>query len=234
MNAVARDVQKRIAAGEFSGGDTLPGVVELAANYGESEQSVELALGDLVYEGVVERNPENRSQFRVPAYSLWGTITGNHSFTKEARKREMDPGVRILTFEKRPAWPQVMERLDLKEGDEVFVMERLRLADDRPVALEFSYMPAKLYPDVTRDMFEESGAGQSSFKVMQEKFGLVSERAVDELTVAAVEPREAELMSLPVGTPVLIRFRITLSDEGVPIKGSRAIYLFKAGYEMML
>ena len=140
--------------------------------------------------------------------------------------------MRILTFETMPSWPVVRERLQLDVGDEVTIMERLRLADGEPLALEYSYFPAKYYPGITADMFMGGGAGQSSFKVMQEKFGLKSARAVDEVTVVAIEKREAELLNMEEGTPVLLRFRLTLSDKGVPIKGSRAIYKFKAGYEM--
>jgi hypothetical protein len=39
-------------------------------------------------------------------------------------------------------------------------------------------------------------------------------------------------MQVDPGTPVLERFRVTLSDTGVPIKASRAVWLFRAAYEM--
>jgi DNA-binding GntR family transcriptional regulator len=69
---------------------------------------------------------------------------------------------------------------------------------------------------------------------MQKKFGYKSVRATDELTVVPLEVREAEMLGLEPGTPVLLRFRITYSDQDVPIKSSRAVWKFKAGYEMGL
>jgi GntR family transcriptional regulator len=122
----------------------------------------------------------------------------------------------------------------LGPDEEVVVMERLRTADEEPVAIETSYYPARFYPGITKEMFEGKGTGQSSFEVMEKKFGLKSERAEDELTVIAVEKREAELLGLEEGTPVLLRFRITYSDKEMPIKCSRAIWKFKAGYRMAL
>lgn len=232
MHPIARSLYQKISTGEYLSNQHLPSVSELQDQFESSEGDIQEALGDLVYEGIIERHPARPGVFRVPGYALWGTITGNHSVTKEAKKRNMVPGVRILKFQTVPAWPAVQARLQLEPEDEVIVMERLRLADDEPVQVEYSYMPAKLYPGVTRDMFESKGEGQSSFNVMQDKFGLKSDRAVDEVTAATVEKREADLLGLEEGTAVLIRFRVTLSDKGVPIKGSRAIYKFKAGYEL--
>ncbi|MEW6244214.1 MAG: GntR family transcriptional regulator [Bacillota bacterium] len=232
MNTVAQRIHDQIKSQRYKPGQALPDVEELCRAFDSDAATVERAIGDLIYEGILERDPANRDIVRVPKHTLWGTITGNHSFTREARKRNMVPGVNILTFVVQPAWHEVQERLQLQPGEEVIVMERLRTAGGRPLALEFSYMPAKFYPGVTREMFESGGEEQSSFKVMQERFGLVPARAVDEVTVAALEKREAELFGMDEGTPVLIRFRVTLSDKGIPIKGSRAIYLFKAGYEL--
>jgi GntR family transcriptional regulator len=206
----------------------LPNVTDLAKEYGVDRQFAHEGIGDLVYEGVIERVPGKASRVRVRAPYLWDLVTGNHSFTGEAKKREQEPGNRILTFEKRPAWPQVARRLKLKEGDEVNVMERLLLADGHPVGLEYSYMPSKFYAGVTREMFE---GGKSTFAVM-ETFGHVSATAVDELTSATLEPREAKILGLDPCVPVLIRFRVTLNPEGIPIKGSRAIYLFNPGYSV--
>jgi GntR family transcriptional regulator len=127
-----------------------------------------------------------------------------------------------------------MERLQLGPEDKIVVMDRLRKADSEPVAIETSYYPARYYPDMTKEMFESEGAEQSSFKVMEEKFGLKSARAVDNVAVTALEEREAELLGLPVGTPVLLRFRVTYSDQDVPIKASRAVWKFRAEYKMDL
>ncbi|MDR1917038.1 MAG: GntR family transcriptional regulator [Synergistaceae bacterium] len=228
MNDLAVKICDAVRRGVYKTGKMLPLVASLAKKYGAGEDFVREGIGDLVYEGVVERVPGRASRVRVREPYLWDLVTGNHSFTGEAKRRGQKPGNRILTFEKRPAWPQVANRLKLNEGDEVNVMERLLLADDKPVGLEFSYMPSKFYAGVTREMFE---GGKSTFAVM-ETFGHVSAKAVDELSAATLEAREAEILGMSAGVPVLIRFRVTLNPEGTPIKGSRAIYLFNPGYSV--
>ncbi|MDR3164196.1 MAG: GntR family transcriptional regulator [Synergistaceae bacterium] len=230
MNDTAIKICADIRKGMYKTGETLPNVDDIAEKYGTDKKLTREGIGDLVYEGVVERVPGKRSRVRVRAPYLWDLVTGSHSFTGEAKKRGQKPDNRILTFEKRPAWPQVARRLNLEEGDEVNVMERLLLADDKPVGLEYSYMPSKFYAGVTREMFE---GGKSTFAVM-ETFGHVSATAIDELSAATLETREANILGLGVGIPVLIRFRVTLNPDGTPIKGSRAIYLFNPGYSVAI
>jgi len=234
MIRASHQLELDLAGSRWANGQALPSPDELAVRYGCSSAEIESAIGHLVYEGMLERDPSRREIVRRVKSPLWGTITGNHSLTKEARKRGEEPGTEILSFETVPAWPTVQGRLQLEPGDDVVIMERLRTADRAPVSLEFSYYPAKLYPGMTIEMFTGGGEGQSSFKIMQEKFNLTPDRAVDEVTVAAVEAREANLLGIDPGTPVLIRFRLTLAPDGRPIKGSRAIYLFKAGYSLAI
>ena len=232
MNTVAQSIFHKVASGILRSGETLPDRAELQETYECDEAALESAISNLIYEGVLERNPNKRGEVRVVMHPLWGTIGGNHSLTKEALRRGSEPGTLIVRFETVPCWQVVQDRLKLEPEDEVIIMERLRTAGDQPISLEFSYYPAKLYPGMTVEMFTGGGEGQSSFKVMQEKFNLLPDHAEDELTVAAIEEREAALLQIEPGTPVLIRFRLTLTKQGVPIKGSRAIYLFKAGYTL--
>jgi GntR family transcriptional regulator len=235
MNRLFFELLKQIETGKFKPGEALPPESELQEAFNASEDEVRQALAELIYEGIVERvRLEPPDQVRVPDYELWGTLTGIHSITKEARKRGLEPGVEITNFTISKAWPSVAKRLELEADDKVVIMERFRKVNGEPVAIEVSYYPAKLYPGISEDMFTSSGAGQSSFEVMQKKFGYKSARATDELTVVALEGREAEMLGLEPGTPVLLRFRVTYSDQDVPIKSSRAVWKFKAGYEMDL
>ena len=83
-------------------------------------------------------------------------------------------------------------------------------------------------------MFTGSGAGQSSFAVMEKQFGYKSARAEDEVGVVCLEPREADLLQVGPGTPVLLRYRTTFSPDDLPIKASRAVWKFWAAYKMDL
>jgi len=233
MNKYFFELEKLIQAGEFKDGVPLPPVKELAKRLGASEAEIEDAIAELVYEGELERvRPKPLKEVQIPTHKMWGTLGGSHSITKEAKKRGETPGVEIINWQLVDAWASIAKRLALESGDQVQIMERLRSANGKPVAIEISYFPARFYPGITPDLFTEEGTGQSSFAVMEQKFGLKSEKAFDEVTVVCLEEREAGYLQVDAGTPVLQRFRVTLSDKGIPIKASRAVWLFHAAYEM--
>ncbi len=233
MNKYLIEFERWINSGEFKPGDRLPSIAELARRFNATPAEIEDALSELIYEGAIQRErPTPVDVFILPKRELWGTLGGSHSITKEAKKRGEEPGVKIINWQLVDAWPSIARRLALDPGDQVQIMERLRLADDAPVAIEISYFPAKFYPGITPDLFTEEGSGQSSFAVMEQKFGLKSEKAFDEVTVVCLEKREADYLQVDPGTPVLQRVRVTLSDNGIPIKASRAVWLFRAGYQM--
>lgn len=235
MNKVFFDLVEWLSSEELESGEKLPDSSTLATKFNVEEGEIAQALSEMVYEGYIERVVKvSENEYQIPSYSPWGILTGEHSITKEAKRRNENPGVEIISWELVDAWPSIQKRLNLAPGDKVQIMERLRKSNDYPVAIESSYFPAKYYPGITQDMFTESGSGQSSFKVMQEKFGLVSDRATDEVTLALLEEREAKYLDVPVGSPVLLRFRVTLDPNNRPIKASRAVWKFHAGYEMSL
>lgn len=233
MNKYFFEIEKVILSSEFNAGENLPSIKDLAERFGANEEEIIDAISELIYEGQLERArsvPEK--DIRIPKRKLWGTLGGSHSITKEAKKRGEKPGVEIINWQLVDAWASIAKRLALDPGDKVQIMERLRSADRIPVAIEISYFPAKFYPGITPELFTEEGTGQSSFAVMEQKFGLKSEKAYDEVTVVCLEEREAAYLQVDPGTPVLQRFRVTISDKGIPIKASRAVWLFHAAYEM--
>jgi|YNPBryantNP2012_1023418.scaffolds.fasta_scaffold02673_4 GntR family transcriptional regulator len=233
MNQYFFEIEKLLQSGEFKAGDPLPSVAELAQRFNASEAEIADAIAELIYEGELERErPQPLPTVRVPKRKLWATLGGSHSITKEAKKRGEEPGVEIINWQLVDAWPSIQKRLALEAGDKVQIMERLRTVNGVPVAIETSYFPAKYYPGITPDLFTEEGSGQSSFAVMEQKFGLKSDKAFDEVTVVCLEKREADYLQVEPGTPVLQRFRVTISDKGIPIKASRAVWLFRAAYQM--
>jgi GntR family transcriptional regulator len=233
MNKYYLEILKYLQSGKFPPGEELPSVKELSDRFHTSEEDIQVAISELIYEGEIERERAvPSSKLIIPKRKLWGSLGGSHSITKEAKKRGEIPGVKILNWELVDAWPSIAKRLELEPGDKVQIMERLRTSNDEPVAIEISYFPAKFYPGITQDLFSEEGTGQSSFTVMEKTFGLKSEKAFDEVTVVCLEKREADFLNAEPGTPVLERFRVTISDKGIPIKASRAVWLFRAGFEM--
>ncbi len=88
-------------------------------------------------------------------------------------------------------------------------------------------------PDVNADMFEATGSSASSFDLLDNK-GIHLVRAIDVVSAVAIEQREASLLGMETGQPILQRDRTTWDDQGRLAKWSRAFFKAKSQYDLKL
>lgn len=232
---LADHLEEQVKSGQLKPGDVIELSDDLKKQFDLNEEELALAMSDLVYRGVIE--PQYNRQFQqliVSPGSQLGTMGGILSLTKEAIKRGMTPGVRVLSFEILPAWDYLSRNLAIEPGEKVVIVERLRLVDEEPIAMETSYIPEKLVPGITQEMFEGKGKKQSSFDLLDKQFGIHLMRAVDVVVAVPVRPREARLLHMAAGTPILLRERTTYDDQERLAKWSRAFFKTRSQYEMAL
>src|SRR5438128_2550660 len=95
-------------------------------------------------------------------------------------------------------------------------VERLRLASKTPMTIEEAYVPEAVFP-----AFIELGMTGSFYSLMRECYGRTPARAVERLEAVAAREREAELLHVPEGSPLLLVERTTYDESGVAIEFSR-------------
>jgi len=134
------DLQRRLAEGEFT--ETFPGELELRDEYGVSRHTVREALRALREEGLVTahrgRPPQlgGHAEITQPLgalYSLFASV--------EAAQQHQRSVVRRLDIR---ADAHAAVRLGLEESTPLVYLERLRLADEQPLALDCTWLPAAL------------------------------------------------------------------------------------------
>ena len=147
------DLRRRLAEGEFTG--VFPGELALVAQYGVSRHTVREALRRLRDEGTVVagrgRTPRlaERVQIRQPVgalYSLFSAV--------EAAGRAQRSVVRTLDVR---ADGVVAARLGLEESTPLVHLERLRLADAEPLAVDRVWLPARLAAPLLEVDFARTG-----------------------------------------------------------------------------
>ncbi|GAB92254.1 GntR family transcriptional regulator [Gordonia rhizosphera] len=134
------DLLRRVADGEFV--DAFPGEWELRAEYGVSRHTVREALRALREEGVVTaergRRPRVAGQTEITQplgalYSLFESVESQH-LVQRSIVRRLD----------RRQDAHAAVHLGLEESTPLIYLERLRLADDRPLALDCTWLPASI------------------------------------------------------------------------------------------
>jgi GntR family transcriptional regulator len=134
------DLRRRLTAGEFAA--AFPGELALVAEYGVSRHTVREALRRLREEGLVVAGRGRPPRLAGPAeiaqplgtpYSLFSAV--------EATGRVQRSVVRVLDVR---ADGVVAARMGLEESTPLVHLERLRLADEEPLAIDRVWLPERL------------------------------------------------------------------------------------------
>lgn len=133
------ELRRALDAGEFD--DRFPTDLELTRRYDVSRHTVREAVGRLQSDGLVHRvrgrgTVVERSRFEQRLGALYSLFTSIEAEGVEQRSEVIDVG--IVTD------AEVAERLELEPTAELFRLERIRYADDEPLAIDTAWLGADL------------------------------------------------------------------------------------------
>lgn len=201
---IQQTILEQIQQGTLKPGQQLPTEAELAQQYQVSRITAKRALDELVRQGRAFRQ-QGRGTF--VAKQRIRDISGFGSFSADIKARGMLPGSKILKFEEVTPNAEVRERLHLSENEHVYLLKRLRLANNEPVAVETAHLPYRRFPD----LFSKVQNDKSLYTALAENYQSVPTWADAEIEARSATKEEAALLSIDVGTPVLAAQRVTFT-----------------------
>jgi len=207
----------QIKEGRFKQGQALPPEWQLCERYGVSRITVRRAISELEYEGYVDRQQGKGTFVIHPRIKREiGRLT---SFSEEMKAQGRRPGSRLLNLQHKPADESIAFLLGLDEGDPVWIVERLRLADDEVVSYSISYL--RLPHDVSLTPAELKK--EVSLWALLERKGIYLSEGDITLEAIAADVHYAKLLDVEEGAPLLVREGVNYSERGVPIEYFRVI-----------
>lgn len=215
---LAEILRAMIRAGTLSPGDQVPTEAKLCARYGVSRGTVRQALDALAREGLVTREA-GRGTF-VCSHGAASPHFTLASFAEEMRRQGLEPRTRVLQCRVIPAPPDVQKRLRLKPRTPVIHIERLRLADNKPVLYETRYLAQRLCPQ----LLEHDLATESIHELLTRRYNVPMTRAVHMIKVHLLTRAEAKLLDVAPGTPAFFVDRLTYTTGDRPAVWYRALY----------
>ncbi|MCE1178240.1 MAG: GntR family transcriptional regulator [Micrococcales bacterium] len=210
-----RDALARLAREELAPGDTIPSERELMVTYAVSRDTVRKAIAALVTDGLLVRAHGKGTFVALPRIESHLHLA---SFTKDMRRRGLEPTTLVLGARLAPAPLPVLDFLGGAPRDEHWRLERMRLADGQPMAHELSWCSATALPDLGRH--DLTG---SVYAVLAEHYGYAIDQA--EQTTWAEVPDEpmSRLLDLPEHTAVLL-FHRQSTAAGTPLESVLSTY----------
>lgn len=212
-----RLLEHQVIDGSLPPHSRVPSERELSEQYAISRMTARQALAELIQEGRLYTSAGKGTFVAEP--KIQQSLQSLTSFSEEMRARGLRPTTQLIRREKLPATATTAACLRLSEGTPVVCIERLRLADAEPMALE----TACLSFDGAERLLRLDLDG-SLYDVLQAQFGLVPAEAIQEFEALLAQPRERTLLHLPEGAPVLKLKRTTFDSQRRPFEYVQSVY----------
>lgn len=198
-------------------GEPLPPERELAARFGVSRMTLRRALEELVGAGRAVRRQGAGVFATGPkvAQSLAAT-----SFSVEMRRRGLVPGSRTLASEKVQAGAQVGQRLQVSPGEPVLRVQRLRLADRAPMAIEILHVPTTVVPGLSGDDLVD----RSYYEVLAGRYGVRISGGLQTIEPTVTDAAESDVLEVPLHSPALLFERVSRDQEDRVVEYVRSVY----------
>ena len=142
------------------------------------------------------------------------------SFTEQASSSGYSTSTRLLEATRIRAEDDIAEKLGLRAGAPYYYIERLRLVDGKPMAVETSHLSAKRFPGLIGELRRKS----SLYRVLSDSYGVRPVEAEETIETASASPREAGLLEVDTGAPILVLARHSFDADGDPIEYVRSWY----------
>jgi len=208
-----------IAVGALRPGGRLPTEHDLASWFGVSRMTLRHALGELARRGLVTRAVGRHGGTFVAEPKLEQDLTTLAGFSEQLRRHGMVAGARVLSAAGRQAGPAAAAALQLREGDPVHEVRRIRLADGKPIAMEHSIFPAALFPDMLAGRLDGS-----LYELLEVRYGQRPHRARESLEPVTAGVREAEALEVAEGDPLMLVERTAYARGGQPLEFARDLF----------
>jgi GntR family transcriptional regulator len=214
--AIEQALRARIA--RLEPGEELPSDAELCEEFGVSRMTARNAVHQLKLEGLVRRVP-GRGTF-VAERSAHRQAGNLLSFSEEMRRRGLDARSAVVDHVVREAGGDEARRLALDGETAVVALTRVRLSDGAPVALEDAVLPGSVAPALEDVDFTRASLHESLVAA-----GHVPTAGSGTLEAQPAGPRDAKLLGVRRGAPLLVERRVINDQHGRPLELSETRYV---------
>jgi GntR family transcriptional regulator len=207
-----------IGEGRLMPGSQLAPEASLSERFGVSRPTVRQAIQRLIQRGMVEIR-RGKGTF-VAAPKLTQPLTALTSFVEDMLAAGRSPTARVVDKKVVLATAVVARQLDLREGDQVVRIRRVRLADGAPVSFDETYLPRAIGLKVMQDNLE----AEPIFALLEGKYGILLVEAEYALEALAAKGTIARAIGVRPGSPLLLIERTSYAAKQRPVDYEKLYY----------
>lgn len=212
-NRIYNELRGRIDSGELEAGARLESEMELRQKFGVSRETIRRALSMLESEGYITRKV-SAGTFVRPKKSQYATSSFHESFTEQMRRQGRKPSSEIHSIEILSELPaQIVLALQLNEGERVYCLKRLRLADGIPMAYEIAYIRQSCCPNLHTKLLDDT----SLYCLYEDYYHLSMDRIEMKIEAVPSDVNLNKLLKLKGTNAILKMTSLMHLTDGTPL-----------------
>ncbi|MGC4109643.1 MAG: GntR family transcriptional regulator [Nocardioides sp.] len=182
-DSIQRELQAQIDAGRWQPGQRLGSERSLAMELGVSRSSLRQALAMMEQAGAVRRVIGRGGGTFVSRQKIDRDLSHIRSVPELLSAQGITAGTQILSTGMTPAAAATAEALEIEQGQLVYAIVRIRLADGAPISLEHAWLPVAQFPGLL-----DFQLGGSLYGLLAEHFGIEPRETTERIEVVRAAP----------------------------------------------
>jgi len=215
---IMRDLKEQIVSGMLVPGDKLPSEAEHTRRFGVSRVVIRQALRILEEQGLIVRI-KGKGTFVSDAVAEDGAprISGS---LEDLIHMGTDTTIKVVEFRLVKATPDLAEVFGVKEGDDLFNVQRVRMVHSSPLAVLINHIPYAIgasipLSDLTREPL---------IVLIEKRAGVPIEWASEVFQAVAADEELARLLEVDILTPLLKLTLTVYSHDGSVVDLAHVFY----------
>jgi GntR family transcriptional regulator len=204
-------IVEKIESGIHVENDKLLSERELCEKYDISRATVRRAMVELEKNNYIYKK-QGKGVF-ISSKAFEQDLLKFYSFTEEMKKINKVPSSRVIDFQLTEANEKISKNLKVGYGTDVYKFTRLRLADNNPMMLETTYLPAKRFEGLNKELLNS----QAMYDIFRDKYNVTFKKAEETFQATGINIKEAEYLNVKEGSPAILLKRITY-EANTPIE----------------
>lgn len=209
---IERILRARMRSGDYPSGALLPSEGELSQQFGVSRSTIRQALGSLQGEGIVTRQP-GRGTF-VTSRPPGENFTGPLGSIEDIFVYVQETNYQLLSAVPIEPPPEVAQLLKVPTAAKVMEYRGVRFRGGPPFVYITTWLPMNLGQQITPEDIQN----KPIVLLIDTQFGIRIGELQQRITATLATQDVAQVLNLPLRSPILLIKRLYLSREGVPVE----------------
>lgn len=214
---IIEDLETKIRK-EMKPNEKLPSERQLLEQYHVSRNTIRLALANLEERGIIYRL-HGKGTFVSTTYLNKTNLSSMYSFSDEMRQMGRKPTTDNRTFKLIDPPEEVIEQLNLQDGEKAYKLVRVRYADGIPMMYGETYLPESIFPNLKLSDLNKN----TLYGVLKEKYNECSVLAFEDVQAVSLSKEESEILETKLGAPSLKIYRRTINENNLPIEFTKTL-----------